>query len=436
MSACSRTGPSAHGLAADLERSRRGVAAAEAEQFARLQLIAELVASFPELRALLATDTATVRDFLADYRERHGHQGLLIALDPAGAVVARSDTFAPLSLPDVERTLAGAARRGTARSRLRRRRGQSAPCRGRGRRVWRDGVRGRARRFADRRSLGRARSATPWARTWWCSRQRGWKASSLPRSRLTWRTEADAPADSRARPRLVADRRALPGGRRHPRAGGSAPDRHPSVARSGAGALSQPAARTAGARDRRGAARACRQRLAGEVHHRAHRRARAAPPRRWRLATSRCGSTSRAMDEIGHLARTFNQMTAGLRERADMTKFVSSLYGGDDSAPARPWRARGRTQGDHRALLGHPRLHQLLRNARPGRRRRGAQPTISACRRNSSSGSAATWTSSSATPCSRTSPGRTWRSTRSGAGWKSSAPSPVRRRMMPGCRWA
>ena len=29
-------------------------------------------------------------------------------------------------------------------------------------------------------------------------------------------------------------------------------------------------------------------------------------------------------DEIGHLARTFNQMTAGLRERADMTKFVSS----------------------------------------------------------------------------------------------------------------
>ena len=29
-------------------------------------------------------------------------------------------------------------------------------------------------------------------------------------------------------------------------------------------------------------------------------------------------------DEIGHLARTFNQMTAGLRERADMAKFVSS----------------------------------------------------------------------------------------------------------------
>ena len=90
-------------VAADLERSRRGVAAAEAEQFARLELIAELVAFLPELRALLATDAATVRDFLADYRERHGHQGLLIALDPAGTVVARSDTFAPLTLPDVSR---------------------------------------------------------------------------------------------------------------------------------------------------------------------------------------------------------------------------------------------------------------------------------------------------------------------------------------------
>ena len=54
-------------VTADLERSRKGVAAAEAEQFARLRLIAELVASFPELRALLATDAATVRDFLADY---------------------------------------------------------------------------------------------------------------------------------------------------------------------------------------------------------------------------------------------------------------------------------------------------------------------------------------------------------------------------------
>ena len=91
-------------LVEDLERSRRGVAAAEGERFARLQLVAEMVASFPELRALLATDAATVRDFLSDYRERHGLQGLLIALNSTGQVVARSDTFAPLELPDVERT--------------------------------------------------------------------------------------------------------------------------------------------------------------------------------------------------------------------------------------------------------------------------------------------------------------------------------------------
>ena len=140
-------------LAEDLERSRRAVAAAEAEQFSRLQLMAQMVASFPELRALLTTDTATVRDFLSDYRERNGHDGVLIALDGRGQVVARSDTFAPLTLPDVEQTwLAPLA--------------EGRPARGfvtidghlHRRRIRRHRVRRRPRDLAHRRSVGQLAS--------------------------------------------------------------------------------------------------------------------------------------------------------------------------------------------------------------------------------------------------------------------------------------
>lgn len=90
-------------IAADLADSGQTVAAVEAERLRRLGLVAELVASFPDLRALLATDTATIRDFLSDFRQRHGREELLLALDASGSVVARSDTFAPLMLPDVQR---------------------------------------------------------------------------------------------------------------------------------------------------------------------------------------------------------------------------------------------------------------------------------------------------------------------------------------------
>lgn len=90
-------------IAADLAGSRDTLAAAEAERLRRLGLVAELVASFPDLRALLATDTGTIRDFLSDFRQRHGREELLFALDASGLVVARSDTFAPLAIPDVQR---------------------------------------------------------------------------------------------------------------------------------------------------------------------------------------------------------------------------------------------------------------------------------------------------------------------------------------------
>ncbi|MGD9905408.1 MAG: adenylate/guanylate cyclase domain-containing protein [Vicinamibacterales bacterium] len=87
-------------LTADLLRSRDVLTAAGQARYDRLALVARLLASFPQLMALMGTDAATVRDFLADYRERNARNELLLAFDASGAVVARSDTFAPLTVPD------------------------------------------------------------------------------------------------------------------------------------------------------------------------------------------------------------------------------------------------------------------------------------------------------------------------------------------------
>jgi adenylate cyclase len=89
--------------AGDLFRSRDAIAAAQAARYQRLTLVARLLASFPELMALFGTDAATVRDFLADYRSRNARDELLLALDAGGTVVARSDSFAPLALPEARR---------------------------------------------------------------------------------------------------------------------------------------------------------------------------------------------------------------------------------------------------------------------------------------------------------------------------------------------
>lgn len=85
-------------VTADLVRSRDVLAAAQTARYQRLALVARLLASFPELMALMGTDAATVRDFLADYRERNARDELLLAVDANGTVVARSDTFATLVL--------------------------------------------------------------------------------------------------------------------------------------------------------------------------------------------------------------------------------------------------------------------------------------------------------------------------------------------------
>jgi class 3 adenylate cyclase len=88
-------------LAADLRRTHDQIAEDEVERFRNLRVIAQLIASFPELRALLATDAATIRDFLVDYQKRAGRGELLIVLDPSGAVVARTDALAPLAIAGV-----------------------------------------------------------------------------------------------------------------------------------------------------------------------------------------------------------------------------------------------------------------------------------------------------------------------------------------------
>lgn len=104
-------------VSADLVRSRDTLVAAQASRYERLMLVARLLVSFPDLLALLGTDGATIRDFLTDYRERNARDELLLVLDPRGAVIARSDTFAPFVLPEatarwVEPAMAGQPARG------------------------------------------------------------------------------------------------------------------------------------------------------------------------------------------------------------------------------------------------------------------------------------------------------------------------------------
>jgi len=89
-------------ISVDLSRSRDTIRAAEGERLGRLSLVAQLVSWFPELRALFAnTDAATIREFLVGFRQQHDLPELLVALDASGRVLARSDRFAPLEIPRV-----------------------------------------------------------------------------------------------------------------------------------------------------------------------------------------------------------------------------------------------------------------------------------------------------------------------------------------------
>lgn len=89
-------------IADDLQSSTAVIAGAEADRFATLQLTAQALASFPQLRALLEnTDAATIRDVLNDYLQRT-RADLLVALAPSGQTLARTDAIAPLDVRDVQ----------------------------------------------------------------------------------------------------------------------------------------------------------------------------------------------------------------------------------------------------------------------------------------------------------------------------------------------
>ena len=79
-------------IEADLTRAERLVRRVQSDRLANLSLTARLVASFPELKALFATnDGPTIRDFLVSYQQRNPGAPLLVAVDPEGRPIARTD---------------------------------------------------------------------------------------------------------------------------------------------------------------------------------------------------------------------------------------------------------------------------------------------------------------------------------------------------------
>lgn len=85
----------------ELEQSLERILRLEAQRATGLGEVASLVASFPELKALLETDEATVRDFFLSYQERNRRAEFLVALDPTGRVIARTDSDSTAPIPDV-----------------------------------------------------------------------------------------------------------------------------------------------------------------------------------------------------------------------------------------------------------------------------------------------------------------------------------------------
>jgi len=74
----------------DLARAERLVASVHRERLNQVLLTARLVASFPELRALFATDTATLRDYLVSYQQRNPDAPSLLAISADGKLIART----------------------------------------------------------------------------------------------------------------------------------------------------------------------------------------------------------------------------------------------------------------------------------------------------------------------------------------------------------
>jgi class 3 adenylate cyclase len=91
------------GLSSQLEHGRDLVRTAQTTRFENLQLAGRAITSFPDLKALVTdTDAGTIRDWLLDYRQRFVTVDLLMVLDPAGRVIARTDAIDPGQIADVD----------------------------------------------------------------------------------------------------------------------------------------------------------------------------------------------------------------------------------------------------------------------------------------------------------------------------------------------
>jgi hypothetical protein len=79
-------------IEADLTRAEGLVRRVQRDRLANLSLTARLVASFPELKALFATnDGPTIHDFLVSYQQRNPGSPLLVAVDVQNKPLARTD---------------------------------------------------------------------------------------------------------------------------------------------------------------------------------------------------------------------------------------------------------------------------------------------------------------------------------------------------------
>jgi class 3 adenylate cyclase len=92
-------------IQSEIAQGRERVRAAEEERLRNLRLTATVVASLPNFFAALGTDSATVKDFLTDYQQRTGTD-LFIGLNAARQVVARTDLQQPLPVSaDLDTTI-------------------------------------------------------------------------------------------------------------------------------------------------------------------------------------------------------------------------------------------------------------------------------------------------------------------------------------------
>lgn len=87
----------------DLKRSVTTIGKAQGARHRSLIVTAQVVATSPQIKSVLATaDAVTIRDSLVESRQQNGLAELLIAIDGSGKVLARTDVSAPLAIPQLQ----------------------------------------------------------------------------------------------------------------------------------------------------------------------------------------------------------------------------------------------------------------------------------------------------------------------------------------------